>query len=150
MTAIARSQPRALGLAGSLFGLLALIAALLPTWVLPAVLPAKPLDQIVVETGRTIKEHLTARAKGLIYHKTEPKTALESWSQAFSIAALSLGVLAIAFAVFSLWRREEKLPAAAGAALGIGAIVAQVTLLLIGAVIVILIVYAVLDHIVFF
>lgn len=147
MTATADSQPRALGIAGSVFGLLALAAALLPTWILPAILPAKPLDQIVVETGHSIKERIAAaRAKITVTRKTEEKTALESWSEIFSIAAVGLGFLAIACAVLSLLRSEERLPAALAAALGAGAIVAQIALLLAGALIAVLLVCAILDH----
>jgi hypothetical protein len=150
MTATATAnvtKPRTLGVAGCIAGLLALFVALLPQWILPAILPVKPVDQIVVEVGQGIKERIAAKAKGIIFHKTQQKSALAAWSQMASIAAVTLGLLAIAFAVFSILRREERLPAGMAAVLGIGAILAQITLMVIGALIMILIVYAVLDHI---
>jgi hypothetical protein len=54
-----------------------------------------------------------------------------------SAVAVSLGLLAIALAVFSVVLREEKLLAGIAAALGIAAIAVQVYWILIGVVIVI-------------
>ena len=112
-------QPRHLGMAGSIVGLFALIIAVLPHWVLPAVFPPPSLDQVIVETGHRLKERLIARAKGIEYEKpSHEKSASDRWSDARSIAAISLGLIAIACAVFSLFRREEKLYAGLSAALG--------------------------------
>jgi hypothetical protein len=103
-------QSRHLGMAGSIVGLFALIIAVLPHWVLPAVFPPPSLDQVIVETGHRLKERLIARAKGIEYEKpSHEKSASHRWSDACSIAAISLGLIAIACAVFSLFRREEKL-----------------------------------------
>jgi hypothetical protein len=143
----AGSKPRALGVAGSLFGLLALAAALLPAWVLPAVAPSKPVEQIVAETGRAIKERIAALKTGTeAPAKPKERSASASLSQIFSIAAVSLGFLAVAFAVISLLRTEERLPAAMAFALGGGAIAAQFTLLVTGALIGALILYAIINN----
>jgi hypothetical protein len=142
-------QSRRLGITGSIVGLLALVAAVLPQWVLPAVYPPKPLEQVIVETGQRVKDRLIARAKRLESQPSEAseqRTLRHTWSQALSIAAVSLGLLAIALAVFSVIRREEKLTAGIAAGLGIGAIAFQVFWIAIGALIVIMISYAVLDH----
>jgi hypothetical protein len=128
---------------------LALVAAVLPRWVLPAVFPPKPLDQVIAETGQRVKDRLIARAKRLDVQPreaSEQRTAGHAWSQAFSIAAVLLGLLAIALAVSSAIRREEKASAGIAAALGIGAIAFQVFWIAIGALIVIAIAYAVLNH----
>jgi hypothetical protein len=135
-------------MAGSIVGLFALIAAVLPHWVLPAVFPSPTLDQVIVETGHRLKERLIARAKGVDYEKpSREKSAGDRWSDAFSITAISLGLIAIACAVFSLFRREEKLYAGLSAALGVGAIAFELFFIAIGALIIIAIVYAVMDHI---
>src|SRR6266566_2688241 len=108
------TQSRRLGITGSIVGLLALVAAVLTQWVLPAVFPPKPLEQVIVETGQRVKDRLIARAKRLESHPSEAseqRTLSRTWSQALSIAAVSLGLLAIALAVFSVIRREEKLTA---------------------------------------
>jgi hypothetical protein len=128
---------------------LALVAAVLPQWLLPAVFPPKPVDQVIVETGHRVKDRLMARAKGLEVQPavaSEPRTLGDAWSQGLSIAAVSLGLLAIALALFSVIRREEKLLPGVAAALGIGAIAFQVMWIVIDAVLMIMIVYAVLDH----
>jgi hypothetical protein len=139
---------RRLGITGSIVGLLALVAAVLPQWVLPAVFPPKPLDQVIVETGQRVKDRLIARVKRLDRPResSQERTASAAWSQALSIAAVSLGLLAIALAVFSAIRQEERASAGIAAALGIGAIAFEVLWIAIAAVIVIMIVYAVLNH----
>jgi hypothetical protein len=147
MDAVIRSSR--LGITASIVGLLALVAAVLPQRVLPAIFPPKPVDQVIVETGHRVKDHLIARAKGLEFQSTvasEQRTVGDAWSQGLSIAAVSLGLLAIGLALFSVIRREEKLLPGVAAALGIGAIAFQVMWIVIGAVVMIMIVYAVLDH----
>jgi hypothetical protein len=132
--------------AGSLIGLLALIAVVLPQWVLPAVLPAAPAGQIAVETRHSLKERIMAKLKRVAPKKEEAKPAPEDWRQHLSIAAASLALLAITLAVLSLVRREEKLYAGVAAALGIGAIVLQAAILVAGVAVAILILYLVLNQ----
>jgi hypothetical protein len=145
-------QSRRLGITGSIFGLLALVCADLPQWVLPAIFPPKPLEQVIVETGQRVKDRLIARVKRLEVQPretSEQRTSGREWSQAFSIAAVSLGLLAIALAV-SVIRREQRATAGIAAALGTGAIAFQLFWIAIGVLIVIMIVYAVLDHLAVF
>jgi hypothetical protein len=101
---------------------LALIAAVLPHWVLPAVVPAARQ-----ETGSEV-------------------SGLDGWKQRFSIAAISLALLAITLAVFSILRREEKLYAGVAAALSASAIAFQLIILLAGALLAIAVLYAVLKQ----
>jgi hypothetical protein len=140
------TEPRRLGVLGCIIGLLALAAAVLPQWLLPVLVPSKPLDQIIVETGQRVKARLLAKAKGVEYQSNQEPSSSERLHQLFSIAAVSLGTLAIAFAVFALIRREEKLYAKVAGGLGAGALAYQLFALAIGALIVIAIVYAVLGH----
>ncbi|MBI5265379.1 MAG: hypothetical protein HY852_26600 [Bradyrhizobium sp.] len=139
---------RRLGTIGSIVGLLALVAAVLPHWVLPVMFPPPPVDQVIVDTGHRVKERLVARAKGVEYQAPRPEKSLgHRWSDGLSIAALSLGLLAITLAVVSRIFHEEKLLAGVSAVLGVGAIAFEFSFILIGALILIAIIYAVLQFI---
>lgn len=133
-------QSRRLGTIGSIVGLLALLASAL-TQVLPAI--SRTYDHVIDETGPRGKDHLIFRAKRLEIRPreaSEQRTVGYTWNQGLSTVAVSLGLLAIALAVFSVVLREEKLLAGIAAALGIAAIAVQVYWILIGVVILIVIV----------
>jgi hypothetical protein len=138
--------------AGSLIGLLALIAVAIPQWVLPAVLPAAPAPHSAMDAGHSLGERIMAKLKGTALKKDsapkmqEAESAQEEWRRVLLAAAVSLGLLAIVLAVFSLIRREEKLYAGVAAALGIGAIALQAAILVAGAAATILILYLVLKQ----
>jgi hypothetical protein len=137
-------QSRRLGTIGSIVGLLALLASAL-TQLLPAVFPPEPYDHVIDETGQRVKDHLIFRAKRLEIRPretSEQRTVGYTWNQGLSAVAVSLGLLAIALAVFSVVLQEEKLLAGIAAALGIAAIAVQVYWILIGVVILIVIVNA--------
>jgi hypothetical protein len=147
-----QARPRGFGVAGSLIGLLALIAVAIPQWVLPAVLPAAPAQHGAVDAGHSFKERIMAKLKGTALKKNsapkmqEAESGQEEWRRVFQAAAVSLGLLAIVLAVFSLIRREEKLYAGVAAALGVGAIALQAAILVAGAAATILILYLVLKQ----
>lgn len=143
-----QARPRGLGVAGSLIGLLALIAVAISQWVLPAVLPGEPAHHVAVDTGHSLKERIMAKLKRVTPKKEETRSALGEWRHLLFNAAVSLGVLAIALAVLSLIRREEKLYAGVAVALGIGAIALQTAILFasLGAFVAILILYLVLNQ----
>ena len=61
---------RRFGTIGSIIGLLALIAAALPHWIMPMIFLPPPVDQVIVETGHRLKDRLIARAKGIEYRAT--------------------------------------------------------------------------------
>ena len=135
---------RRLGIIGSIVGALALMAAVLPHWVVPMVFPPPPADQVIVDTGHRIKDRVMARVKGVEYQAPKvEKSAGRSWSEAASATAISLGLLAILFSVLSLIFREERLLAAVAAALGTGAIAIEISFVMIGALILIAILYVV-------
>src|SRR5262249_51328110 len=101
---------RWLGVIGSLVGVLALIVAVLPHWVVPAIFPPPPADQVIVDTGHRLRERLVARAKGIEYQAPKLETTTgDRLSEASSVAAISLGLFAILFAVLSLVFRQERL-----------------------------------------
>ena len=107
-------QPsRRLGIIGSVFGLLALLVAAL-THLLP-------------------QEMLYINVTG---------TAGSTWSDIVSTSAASLGLIAIALAVFAVIFREEKLLAGVAAVLGVAAMAVLLWWVLIVGVIAIIIVNA--------
>ena len=148
MTASATTSPalpsRRLGVIGSIVGVLALIAAVLPYWVVPVLYPPPPADKVIVDTGHRIKDRVIAKVKGVEYQAPKvEKSAGRAWSETASVTAISLGLLAILFSVLSLIFREERLLAAVAAALGTGAIAIEISFVMIGALILIAILYVV-------
>ena len=129
------------GITGTAVGCLAIVAAVLPTWVLPVVIPPSPIDKVVVETVQKIKDRVVAKAKGFEYQ--EPKRTVD-WYQTFAVAAVSLGVLALILAAVSVVAREPRRYAGAAGVLGAGAIIFQFSLLIAGALICILLIYVVI------
>lgn len=130
------------GMIATLFGCLAVIAAVLPTWVLPLVVPPAPVDKVVVETAQKIKDRVVAKAKGVEYQEPAKKT---NWYQVFSTAAITLGVLALVLGTISFVAREPWRYAAAAGTLGTGAIMFQFSLLVAGAIITILLLALILN-----
>lgn len=138
------AQNRRLGIIGSIVGLLALMAAILPQWVLPVIAPPPPVDQVVVDTGSRVKDRIVARLKGVEYQAPKRERSLgDQLHGNLSIAAIALGLLAISLAVFSVIFREEKLLAGISAALGVSAIAFELSMLLLGLLFVIAILYVV-------
>lgn len=131
---------------GSIVGLLALVAAILPHWVIPVVFPPPPVDQVIVDTGTRVKDRIIARIKKVEYQAPQREKSVGArWSEGFSIAAISLGLLAIALSVFSQFFREEKLLAGVSVTLGFAAIAFEISFLVMGVLIVLAIIYMVLD-----
>ena len=135
---------RRLGIIGSIVGVLALMAAVLPHWVVPLVFPPPPADKVIVDTGLRIKDRVIAKVKGVEYQAPKvERSAGRSWSETASVTAISLGLLAILLSVLSLISREERLLAAVAATLGTGAIAIEISFFMIGALILIAILYVV-------
>ena len=124
-------QSRRLGIIGSVVGLLALAAS-----ALTQLLPAAPES-----SGQATEEVRPSGKHRWIFHTnrfeirtadTAPRQLSEqpvagtSRNQVLSTAATSLGLLAIALAVFAVILREERLLAGVAAALGVAAIAVQV------------------------
>ena len=131
------------GIIGTTIGCMAVVAAVLPTWVLPVIVPPPPLDRVVVETAHKIKDRVVAKAKGVEYQ--EPTRSV-SWYQVFAVVAVSLGVIALILAAISFVVREPWRYAGAAGALGAGAIIFQFSLLVAGALIGILIIFVILNY----
>ena len=135
---------RRLGIVGSIVGVLALMAAVLPHWIVPIVFPPPPADKVIVDTGHRIKDRIVAKVKGVEYQAPKvEKSAGRSWSGIASVTAISLGLLAILFSVLSMIFREERLLAAVAATLGTGAIAIEISFVMMGVLILIAILYVI-------
>ena len=131
-----------LGIIATLLGCLGIIAAVLPTWVLPLVTPPQPIDEVVVNTAHQIKNRLVAKALGQEYKQPVRKT---NWDKVLSVAAVTLGVGALVFSAVSFVSREPWRFTVAGATLGAGAILFQFSLMIAFALIGILFVAVILS-----
>jgi len=131
------------GIVGTALGCLAVIAAVIPTWVLPIFVPPPPVDRVVVETAQKIKDRVIARAKGVEYQ--EPKRTLDGY-QILAAVAVTLGVLALVLAAVSFVVHEPWRYAGAAGTLGAVAIVFQFSLLVAGALLGILLVVVILNY----
>jgi len=123
-------QPRRLGIIGSIVGLLALLTSAL-TQLLPVAYLAQPVVAHATEaTAPKGKDHVIFSTKRFEITKSretsEPRSAGTTWNDVLSMTAASLGVLAIAFAVFAVIFKEEKLLAGIAAVLGATAIAVQI------------------------
>jgi hypothetical protein len=131
-----------LGTFATIFGCLAVAAAVLPTWVLPLVLPPEPVDKVVIDLTQSLKNRLAAKASGKVFKEPERKA---NWYQIFSVVAVSLGVGALVFSALSFITHEPLRFAVAGATLGVGAIIFQVSLFIAFALIGILLIAVILN-----
>ena len=143
-------QSRRLGIIGSIVGLLALLVSAL-TQLLPAVSvsgPARPTTEAAgpADKGRwsfrinrfEIRSHEVSEQRAASTNGTD-------LNQGLPTAAVALGLLAIAFAVFSVIMKEERLLAGIATALGVTAIAVQVYWIVIAVVVLIVIINAVLS-----
>ena len=138
----ATRQRHWMGVLSVVAGGLALLAALLPAWVLPVVMPPQPVEQVVADTAQRLKDRVVAKVRGLDYEAPAPRT---DWYRVFAAVAITLGTLALVLAALSLAVQQPWRYAAAAAALGLGAIVFQYSLMLAGAIVFLLVVLVVLS-----
>ncbi len=130
------------GLSATLFGCLAVLAAVLPLWVLPVLLPPEPLDKVIVSTAEKVKARIAAKAKGVAYQEPARRT---DWFGVLAAAAATFGALAIVLAAVSAVAREPRRFAAVAAALGVGALLFQLSVAVATALIVCVLILAVLS-----
>jgi hypothetical protein len=138
---------RRLGIIGSVVGLVALVVSAL-TQLLPAAHLAESVGQATEQAGPNGQHHLIFRTQRLEIKSreaSEQRTTGTTWNEILSTAAASLGLLAIALAVFAVILREEKLLAGIAAVLGVAAIAVQVWWVLIVVALAIVIVNAFLS-----
>ena len=121
-------QSRRLGIIGSAVGLLALLVSSL-TYLLPDSILYRPVAQMTEAAVKKDSEHVILRIKRLEIKSreaSEQRPAGTTWEEVISMAAVSLALLAIVFAVFAVIFREEKLLAGVAVVLGGAAIAVQV------------------------
>ena len=95
------------GLFGTLFGCLAILAAVLPLWVLPLVQPPEPIDKVVVDVAQRIKDRVAAKVQKVEYKEPATRANL---SKVLSAVAVSLGALALVCAAVSVSYTHLTLP----------------------------------------
>lgn len=139
---VAAQKKHWLGIAGTFFGCLAIIAAVLPIWVLPLVVPPEPVDKVVVDTAQKIKDRIVAKAKGIEYK--EPQRHANAY-QVLAAAAVTLGAVALILGAVSFVAHEPWRFSAAASALGAGAVLFQFSLMVASAIIVVLFIAVVLN-----
>ena len=130
------------GLSATLFGCLAVLAAVLPLWVLPVLQPPEPLDKVIVSTAEKVKARIAAQAKGVAYQ--EPARRTDGY-RVLAAAAATFGAMAIVLAAVSAVAREPRRFAAVAAALGVGALLFQLSVAVATALIVCLLILVVLS-----
>lgn len=130
------------GLSATLLGCLAVLAAVLPLWVLPVLQPPEPLDKVIVSTAEKVKARIAAQAKGVAYQEPARHT---DWYRVLAAAAATFGAMAIVLAAVSAVAREPRRFAVVAAALGVGALLFQLSVAVATALIVCLLMLAVLS-----
>jgi hypothetical protein len=124
-------KSRRLGVIGSIVGVLALVAAVLPHWVVPAIFTPAPIEQVKTDPRPKLKDRLIGHWNNAEHPvRVGGEGTGDRLSAAFSTAAVSLALLAIGLAVLSLIFREEKLFAGVSAVLGIAALAIEVAYIL--------------------
>jgi hypothetical protein len=124
------------------FGGLALILAILPTHLLPLLSPPEPADKVVVDFAHKIKDRTIATIQGVQYR--EPQTKRDLY-QTLAAAAMFFGVLAIIFSAGSFIAKESWRYAVVGSALGVGAVMVQLSLLVAGILVLVVLVAVILS-----
>ena len=113
-----------IGLAGSVVGMLALIAVIIPQWVLPP-----PPRLAPVEAHQTLRERLAEKFRNPGHRKPKVRNPA-GWREGLPAIAIFFALLAVFFGAFSVLRGEVQVHAGVAATLGIGAIAYQLTLVM--------------------
>lgn len=128
---------------GLILGLVALAAAFLSPQIAEAIDPPKPpLEQVAVDLASRIVEAAKAKATGEEYQPAVVSRELPS--RFIYPAVVALGMIAAAFGVAAFIRSEDRTMACGAIALGVGAAVVQWSMMMLGAILLILLVVAVI------
>ena len=143
-TDTASPKKKTLGLIGIVAGFLALASAFLSAWIQEAIdPPAKPIEERTVEFAGRLAAAAKAKIKGEEYI---PTTVAEPLPSRFLFpGVIGLGMLAAGLGILSLVRSEPRMIGSGAIALGISAAVVQWSILIAGAILLLLLVFAVMS-----
>ena len=133
---------RRLGMAGTIIGLLALGAAVFHFFYGPLETPP-PVEETVADLAVNLKNAITAKIEGETYQA--PVEASHNIDDYVRYGTIALGFIALALGVMGFVSKEEWRPSGAAIALGGAAITFQFTVYIAGAILCILLIYAVLS-----
>lgn len=128
---------------GLIVGLVALTAAFLSPQIAEAIdPPTPPLEEVAVDFASRIIDAAKAKATGEEYQPAA--AAPQSPSRFIYPAVVGLGMLAAALGIAAFMRSEDRTMAGGAIALGIGAAVVQWSMMMVGAILLILLVVAII------
>jgi hypothetical protein len=138
-----RTKKRLAAGIGLIIGLVALTAAFLSPQIAEAINPpTPPLEQVAVDLASRIVEAAKAKATGQEYQPAA--VARELPSRFIYPAVVGLGMFAAAFGIAAFIRSEDRTMAGGAIALGVGAAVVQWSMMMVGAILLILLVVAII------
>lgn len=142
----AQSHKRTISGIGAFLGLIALTAAFLSPQIAKAIdPPSKPLEQIVVDSASRIVDAAKAKAAGQEYTRNTP--IQKRPSRFIYPIVICLGMFAAGLGITGLLRSEDRTLASGAVALGIGAAVVQFSLMILGAILILFLIFAVISFI---
>ena len=128
---------------GLIIGLVALAAAFLSPNIAQAIdPPTPPVEEVVVDLAARVIDAAKAKATGEEYRPAA--VVPEIPSRFIYPAVVGLGILAAALGVAALFRSEDRTMAGGAIALGVGAVVVQWAMMLVGAILLLLLVLAII------
>ena len=138
------SKPRLLGGIGIILGLIAITAAFLSPWIQDAIdPPAKPVEEVAVDIASRLAHAAKSKIKGEEYTPTYQVS--EKPSRFLFPTVIFAGMVAAGFGVAGSLRSEDKFISGGAIALGVGAAIVQWSLLIAGALILVMLVLAVMS-----
>ena len=139
-----RSSREALGIIGTVIGLAALGVAIFHFFLGP-IEPPRPLGAVVAEIASELKDAVAAKLEGREY-APESEPAPVGPDRIVDTAVIALGFIALAFGVVGFVRREAWRPSGTAIALGSAAIAFQFAIVVVGAILAILLIGYILEH----
>jgi hypothetical protein len=137
-------KKRTFGVTGVLLGFIALAAAFLSPWIQRAIdPPPKPIEERAVNFAGRLAEAAKAKMKGETY---SPASVAEPLPSRFVVpSVIGLGMVAVGLGIVSLLASEHRPLGSSAIALGVSAAVVQWSLVVAGAILLLLLVFAVMS-----
>ena len=138
-----QTRKRLISGVGMILGLIALATAFLSPTIAEAIdPPAPPIEEVTVDLATRLIDAAKAKAAGKEYEAAVASPKLPS--QFLYPLVIGLGMIAAAFGIAALIRSEDRTMAGGAIALGIGAAVIQWSMMIVGAILLVLLVIAVI------